>query len=77
MSLKTIYGVQPYWHDGRRLARGVPQQFRSRQEADRAAERLYENHAGVLIYSVTGNPEYDAWGEPCVLSTLGSCHREP
>lgn len=77
MSAKTIYGVQPYWHDGRRLARGLPEQFRSRDEADKAAERLYMNHAGVLIYSVTGNPEFDTWGEPRVLWTIGYCHREP
>lgn len=72
MGLKTYYGVQPFWHDGRRLARGDLQQFRTEVEATRAAERLYDNHAGVLVYSVTGDPDYDAWQEPRTIATLGS-----
>lgn len=71
MGIKTIYGVQPYWFDGRRLARGTPEQYRTQAEAERAAGKLYRNHAGVLIFSVSGEPEYDAWGEPRPIRAIG------
>ena len=70
--MKTIYGAWPYWQDGRRLVSGTPEQYRTRPEAERAAERLYENHAGVVIYSVTGCPEFDTWGDPRTLSVIGT-----
>jgi hypothetical protein len=71
MGLKTVFLVQPYWFDGRRLARGPVEQYRTLAEARRAAERLYLNHAGVEVFSVSGNPEFDAWRDPEVVWAVG------
>lgn len=71
MALKTIYLMQPYWWDGRRLAHGDPQQFRCKKEAQRSAAKAYEHHAGVTIFAITGSPEFDSWGEPRAIETIG------
>lgn len=76
MGKKTIYGVQPYWFDGRRLARGLPAQFRTLAEAERMAGKLYETHAGVVIYAVTGCPEFDTWGDPRPIRSIGFVQRD-
>lgn len=67
----TIYCVQPYWWDGRRLARSEVRQFRTLEEAARDAEKAYERHAGVSVYAVSGWPEQEAWDDPRVVSTTG------
>jgi hypothetical protein len=67
----TIYCVEPYWWDGRRLARSDVQRFRTREEAEREARRAYAHHAGVSVYSISGWPDSDAWESPRVLNTIG------
>lgn len=68
----TIYCVQPYWWDGRKLAHGSPEQYRTREEAKRVAKKLYAWHAGVAVYAVCGWPEYEAWDEPTLVDSVGS-----
>ena len=67
----TIYCVQPYWWDGRKLARSEVRQFKTQTEAERDAERAYERHAGVSIYAVSGWPEHEAWDEPRLVNAIG------
>ena len=76
MGKKTIYGVQPYWFDGRRLARGLPVQVHTKKQAHREAARLYGNHAGVTIFAVSGYPEFDTWDEPRPVWSKGYVQRE-
>lgn len=71
MGLKTVYCVQPYWRDGSKLAHGELSQFRTEKEARKAARRAYDHHAGVLIYSVRGCPEFDAWRDPRPVAQHG------
>lgn len=71
MPCVTIYCVQPYWNDGRRLARGLPEQFTCRRKAVRAGRRAARRNCGAVVFSVRGDPEIEAWGEPRVISALG------
>lgn len=68
----TIYCVQPFWWNGRQLARAEPSQFRTLDEAQRAAKLAYERHAGVAILSITGSPEFDAWNAPQQVGAIGN-----
>lgn len=72
MREQTIYCVQPYWRDGMKLAHGDLRQFRTEGEARRAAERAYRRNAGVVVYSVTGSPEFDAWRQPRKVMSIGA-----
>lgn len=72
MSVKTVYCVQPFWRSGKRLVRAEMRQFKQEDEARRAGERFYKNHAGVMVYSMEGDPEYeDSWGQLKVVATFG------
>lgn len=71
MSRVTIYVMQPYWQAPKRLAAGTPMQFRDAAAARRAGERALRRNAGVVVYSVTGSPEFEIWSEPHVIARLG------
>lgn len=75
MSKVTVYVMQPYWQAAKRLTAGTPRQFETREEAERAGERAARVQAGALVYSLTGEPEFEAWSEPEVLARLGSVPR--
>ena len=68
----TVFRVQPYWRNGRRLEPSRPEEFLAEREARRAAERLFRSCAGVAIYAVQGEPEFDYWAEPIVIARLGA-----
>lgn len=68
----TIYCVQPYWWDGRKLALSEVRRFRTLDEAEREAGKAYARHAGVAVYSVSGWPDYDAWEDPKLVNSVGA-----
>lgn len=67
----TIYCVQAYWRDGRKLAQGVYREFDKEADARRAGEKAYANHAGVIVYAKEGEPEFDVWREPRLVAAFG------
>lgn len=71
MPKTTIYCVQPFWKDGRKLARGPLKQFKKEEEARAAGEVAAKRNAGVLVFSVAGSPEADVWDEPIVILKRG------
>lgn len=71
MALVTIYCVQPFWNDGRKLAHCTLQQFTDRAAAMRAGERAAWRGAGAVVYSLEGDPEREDWGRPQFLARLG------
>lgn len=71
MKAITVYCVQPFWQSGRRLAQGDLRQTDNQDRAWEMARSAARRNAGVILYSVTGNPEYDDWSEPTILARLG------
>lgn len=67
----TIYCVQSFWRDGRKLAQGELRQFKKEPDAMRVGESLARRNAGSIVYSVTGNAEFDDWSEPRLLARHG------
>ena len=71
MALRTVYCVQSYQKKGRGLTKGPMKQFGSSGDALSAGQSLCERSAGVVVFSVEGDPAFDYWGEPQVLATHG------
>ena len=71
MADMTIYCVQTYWKDWRRLNTGDLRQFKEEIKAKAHAERASRRQDGVILYAVDGDPLLDFWGEPRVLATYG------
>lgn len=69
--LLTIYCVQAYWFDGRKPAHGALKECATEERALALGRRLSRRHYGVMVFSVTGNPEADYWRSPKVLKTYG------
>lgn len=69
--LVEFFCAQTYWRDRHKLARGKVQQFKTMERALEAGERLAWRHAGVVVFSVRGNPEVDYWTEPRIIATHG------
>jgi hypothetical protein len=67
----TVFRVQPFWRDGPRLEPSPPQDFTAKGQAWRAAQRVYERCAGVEIYELQGEPEFDYWAEPRLVARFG------
>ncbi|MDO8912330.1 MAG: hypothetical protein Q8N10_03470 [Phenylobacterium sp.] len=71
MASVTIYCVQPYWTDGRKLAHGSLRQFKRRSDAIRAGETAARRNAGAIVYVVEGDPEFESWSRPRLLAAHG------
>lgn len=71
MASVTIYCVQSYWKDRRRLNTGDLRQFKDEAKARSHGERASRRQDGVLVYSLSGDPELDWWGKPTVLASYG------
>lgn len=70
-SIVTVYCVQPFWWDRRKLSAGRLRQFKQEEDAVQAGLALSLKEVGVLVFSVTGNPEADYWEEPRLLASHG------
>lgn len=71
MSEITIYCVQTYWKDRRRLNMGDLRQFKDEGMARSSADRASKRQDGVVLYAITGDPDVDFWDEPVVLAAHG------
>jgi hypothetical protein len=67
----TIFCVQTYWRDSRRLNSGALRQFKQEEQAREAGLSASRRHDGVIVYSLTGEPQFEFWGDPVVLATHG------
>lgn len=72
MTSVTIYCVQPFWNDSRRLAHGTLRQFTCERRARRAGEAAARQVGGAIVYSVEGDPAFEAWSQPQLLATHGA-----
>jgi hypothetical protein len=70
-NILTVYCVQSFWRDRHKLSAGRLRQYRDRDVALTAARALRVRDAGVVVFSVRGNPEADYWEEPRLLATFG------
>lgn len=68
---KTVYCAQPFWRQGRSLAPGETLQFMTADRAITGGEILAKGAAGVAVFSLTGEPDVNYWGEPVLLWTTG------
>lgn len=71
MSGTTIYCVQTYWKDRRRLNMGDLRQFKDEETARSSGERASRRQDGVVVYAMSGDPDMDFWDEPRVLAAYG------
>jgi len=72
MAMTTIYCMQPFWRAGpSKLARGDMRQFLCETAAVMAGEAASRCQAGALVYSVTGNPDFDYWTAPRFVAAIG------
>ncbi len=77
MALRTVYCVQTYSKKGRELAKGPLRQCGSSKEALAKGEDLSRRAAGVVVFSVEGDPTFDYWSEPRVLAEHGQVPPAP
>ena len=75
MAKKTIYCVQAFWKNDRKLAMGAMRQFKTEEAAREAGLSASRRNVGVLVYSVEGCAELDDWGDPRVLARHGDVPR--
>ena len=71
MAAVTIYCVQPFWDDGRKLAHGTLQQFGDADAAMKAGKRAAWRNSGAVVYALEGDPECDDWSRPKIIGRLG------
>lgn len=71
MAKATIFCVQPFWNDGRKLAHGCLRQFTEEGRALRAGAVAAGRNSGVIVYAVDGDPDFEEWGRPRLLAVHG------
>lgn len=71
MSQVTIYCVETFGPSGRRLDPRRMSQHGDRPEAMLTARIQARRRAGVLVFSVTGDPFAGVWQDPLVLARYG------
>lgn len=69
--MQTIFCVQTYWRQGRRMEPGQLRQFAAEAEARSVGRSLSRRMPGVIVYSVTGEPEADFWDDALVIARYG------
>ncbi len=76
MAKKTIYCVQTYSGGKREFIKGPLRQFKTPDEATAMGAELSRRVPGVIVFSVSGEPDFDCWDEPAVLAVHGRVPRE-
>lgn len=69
--MQTIFCVQTYWRQGRRMEAGQLRQFAQEADARSVGKSLSGRMPGVLVYAITGEPEADFWDDPRVIARYG------
>ena len=72
MARQTIYCVQPYWSDGRKLSQGLLRQFAHEAQALRAGQSAARQVGGAIVYCVAGDPEFEDWDRPRSIAVFGA-----
>lgn len=67
----TVYMVLTFWRDRHKLAFGKLDQFITLEAALKAGARASARHAGVVVLSVAGSPEFSLWDPPRVYAVHG------
>lgn len=70
MARVTVFGVQAYTGRGE-LRRGALREYQDRDEALAVGELLAAHVPAVIVFRVTGEPDFDAWEEPQVIARHG------
>lgn len=68
---KTSHFVQIFGKRGRRLISGHPEECKTSDQAFDRALRALDRAAGVVVFSVTGEPEFGEVEPPVVLARYG------
>lgn len=71
MSVLTIYCVQTFAGKGGYQVRARLHQFGSEHEARELGAVLGRKGKGVMVFRVSGEPDFDWWDEPVVLERYG------
>lgn len=77
MARQTHFCVQPFDYKGKRLTNGQMRTFTKEADALRVGENAAPRHAGLLVYRIEGDAEFDDWGEPKVLASYGEVPEAP
>ena len=75
MARKMVYCVQGFIRAGRELTPRAQRHYDSEEAAIVDARRLSERVAGVLVFSIEGDPKHDLWSEPTLIRKYGSVPR--
>lgn len=73
---ETTHFVQTFKKQGRRLIGGAPQQCKNPDQARLKGLRASDSAAGVVVFSVTGEPEFGESDPPVVLARYGEIPAE-
>lgn len=71
MSRKTVFCVQRYAGSAKRLEPQQMRQFGTVEDALAYGGSVQRRSTGVVVFSVTGEPDFDAWEAPDVLAEYG------
>ena len=69
--METIHVVQPFDQGSKGLVAGQVSQYKSPDEAARRAERMADNHAGIIAYSMDVDEDSGDYSKPRVLFQAG------
>lgn len=75
MGRMTVYCVQPFWDDGRKLARGEVVQCTRRRDALRKGRAVANRNAGAMVLKVVADLDLDVCSEVRLLATFGEVPR--
>lgn len=75
MARRTVFCVQTYGRKDGRLVGTQRHEFTSATEAEDLGRRLAVTAAGVVVFSVEGDPEAEAWDEPEIFAVHGEAPR--
>ncbi len=67
----TVFCVQPFLKRGCGLIQGDLRQFRSETLARNAGAVASHRASGVVVYQLSGEPEFDTWSEPKIIAQYG------
>jgi hypothetical protein len=68
---ETMHFVQTFKKEGRRYISGQPQACKTSDQALSMGLRAADRMAGVVVFSVTGEPEFGECDPPVVLALHG------
>lgn len=69
--MQTDHFVQTFRRQGKKLVASRPERCRDEIQAKKRGQKAAEYVAGVLVFSVTGEPEFNEYEPPVVLARYG------